>query len=167
MSSRSTAIGDRRQFFDIQDDRPNPVLGDRSALRQNDGDWLADITHGIGGDPRLKEPLGPWQWEEAQRDGRHRADLRRRDDGPNAGNNARRSRVEAANSAMRDRAAQDRCVQHSFALQIPDKLASAAQKPQILGPLDRAADITVRPDHGLLVFRYAARASSTASTIGM
>src|ERR1051326_8998644 len=149
MPSRGPAIRDRRQFFEIQDDRPDPVLGDRSAIRQNDRDWLADITHAIGGDHWLKKPLSPRQWEETQRDGRDRADLRRRDDGPNAGNKAHRIRVEIANSAMRDRAAQDGSVQHSLALQIAHKLASAAQKPQILDPLDRAADVTVRPDHGL------------------
>jgi hypothetical protein len=30
---------------------------------------------------------------------------------------------------------------------------AAAQKPQILDPLDRAADVTVRPDHGFSAFR--------------
>src|SRR5438477_5847933 len=68
---------------------------------------------------------------------------------------------------MRDRAAQDCRMQHSLALQISDKLAAAAQKPEIFYPLDRAADIPVRPDHGLSAFRYAARASSKASSIGM
>ena len=58
-------------------------------------------------------------------------------------------------------------MQHSPTLQIADKFAAAAQKPQILDPLDRASDITVRPDHRLSLFRYAARASSTASMIGM
>jgi hypothetical protein len=38
-------------------------------------------------------------------------------------------------------------------LQIADELAAAALKAQILDPLDRAADIPVRPDHGLLSFR--------------
>jgi hypothetical protein len=35
-------------------------------------------------------------------------------------------------------------------LQIADKLAAAAQKAQILDPLDRAADIPVRSDHDLI-----------------
>ena len=58
-------------------------------------------------------------------------------------------------------------MQHALALQIADKLAAAAQKARILDPLDRAADIPVRSDHGLFACRYAARASSTASTIGI
>jgi hypothetical protein len=58
-------------------------------------------------------------------------------------------------------------MQHAVPLQIADELATAAQKARILDPLDRAADIPVCPDHGLSAFRYAARASSTASTIGM
>ena len=44
-------------------------------------------------------------------------------------------------------------MQHALALQIADELAAAAQKAQILDPLDRAADISVRPDHGLSAFR--------------
>jgi hypothetical protein len=40
-------------------------------------------------------------------------------------------------------------VQHAQAPQIADKFAAPAQKPQILDPLDRAADVTVGPDHGL------------------
>ena len=59
----------------------------------------------------------------------------------------------AANAAVCDGAAQDRGVQHSVALQIADELAAAAQKTQIFDPLDRAADVAVRPDHGLSPFR--------------
>ena len=59
----------------------------------------------------------------------------------------------AANAAMRDRAAQDGRMQHALAPQIADELAAAAQKAQILDPLDRAADIAVGPDHGLSAFR--------------
>jgi hypothetical protein len=53
---------------------------------------------------------------------------------------------------MRDRAAQDRGMQHALASQIADKFAAASQKAQILDSLDRAADVTVGPDHGLSVF---------------
>ncbi len=49
--------------------------------------------------------------------------------------------VAGDDAAMRDGAAQDRRVQHALALQIADELAAAAQKAQILDPLDRAADI--------------------------
>ena len=44
-------------------------------------------------------------------------------------------------------------MQHAFTLQIADELAAAAQKPQILDPLDRAADVAVRADHGLSALR--------------
>ena len=40
-------------------------------------------------------------------------------------------------------------MQHAVALQIADEFAAAAQKTQIFDPLDRAADVAVRPDHGL------------------
>jgi hypothetical protein len=54
---------------------------------------------------------------------------------------------------MRDRAAQDRRVQHALTPEIADKRATSAQKPEILDPLDWAPDVTVCPDHGLSVFR--------------
>jgi hypothetical protein len=44
-------------------------------------------------------------------------------------------------------------MQHALAPQIADELAVAAQKAWILDPLDRAADIPVRPDHGLSALR--------------
>ena len=90
MPSRRAAIGDRRQLFKIQDERPDPVFGERRAIRQDDRDRLADITQATRCNDRLKEPLGPGQRQQAQRDGRHRADLRRRDNGPDAGDSARR-----------------------------------------------------------------------------
>jgi hypothetical protein len=52
---------------------------------------------------------------------------------------------------MRARAAQDRGMQHALAPQIADKFAAAAQKAQILDSLDRAADVTVGPNVGLLI----------------
>ena len=54
---------------------------------------------------------------------------------------------------MCDRAAQDHRVQHALTPEIADKLAAAAQKAEILDPLDRAADVTVYADHGLSAFR--------------
>jgi hypothetical protein len=39
--------------------------------------------------------------------------------------------------------------QHAVAHQIANEFAAPAQKAQIFDPLDRAADVTVGPDHGL------------------
>ena len=41
----------------------------------------------------------------------------------------------------------------SASARIADKFAAATQKAQILDPLDRTADVTVRPDHGSSVLR--------------
>ena len=43
-------------------------------------------------------------------------------------------------------------MQHALTPQIADKFAATAQKAQVFDPLDRAADIAVNADHGL-VFR--------------
>ena len=52
----------------------------------------------------------------------------------------RRRRIDRADAAVRDRAAQDRGVQRVRARHVVDELAAAAQEAQVLQPLDRAAD---------------------------
>ena len=52
----------------------------------------------------------------------------------------RRRAFDRADAAMRDRAAQDRRMQHALAAQIVDVLPAPGEKAQILQPLDRAAD---------------------------
>jgi hypothetical protein len=61
--------------------------------------------------------------------------------------------IDRGDEAVRNRAAQDGRMQHALAPQIANELAAAAQKAWILDPLDRAADIPVRPNHGLSLFR--------------
>jgi ferredoxin len=77
----------------------------------------------------------------------------KRIDSAHAGDSVRCGRIDSANPAMRDRAAQDRGMQHALAPQIANKFAAAPQKAKVLDPLDRTADVTVRPDHGFSVFR--------------
>ncbi len=152
-SPGSPPMRNRRQLLDIECDRTEPVLGQRRAVAQHDRDRLADIAHAVGRDYRLQKPLGPGQGQKAQRDARHGPDLRCRDDGAHPAYGKRGGGVDCGDEAVRDGAAQDGRMQHALALQIADKLAAAAQKAQILDPLDRAADIAVRPDHGWLAFR--------------
>ena len=153
MSSGSPAIRYRRQLFNIQRDRPDPVLGECGAVGQDDRDGLTDIAHAVDRDNRLQKPLGSGQGQKAQWDRRDRPDLSCRDDSAHAGDGVRSGCVDSAKAAMRARAAQDRGMQHALAPQIADKFAAAAQKAQILDSLDRAADVTVGPNHGLSVFR--------------
>lgn len=68
---------------------------------------------------------------------------------------------------MRDWAAQDRRVQHSVTREVGDVFAAPAQEAEILDSLDWGTDIAVDEGHDLSALRYAARASSTALTIGM
>jgi len=68
---------------------------------------------------------------------------------------------------MRGRAAQDRRMQHSLAHEVSNVFAAPAQEAQILDPLDWSTDIAVDGGHDLSPLRYAARASGTASMIGI
>jgi hypothetical protein len=50
-------IRDGRQLFDIESDRAEPVLGQRRAVGQHDGDRLTNIAHAVGRDHWLQEAL--------------------------------------------------------------------------------------------------------------
>ena len=152
-SPGSVPIRDGRQLFDIEGDCADPILGQRRAVTQHDCDRLADIAHAVCRDHRLQEALRAGQGQKTQRDARHHADVFSRDDGAHPSYGKRGGGVDGGDEAVRDGAAQDGRMQHALALQIADELAAAAQKAQILDPLDRAADIPVRPDHGLSAFR--------------
>jgi hypothetical protein len=75
--------------------------------------------------------------------------------------------VEGLDPAMCDRAAQNGRMQHPLAHEVGHIFAAPAQEPQILDPLYRGADIAVDEGHGSSPLWYAARASSTAPTIGI
>src|SRR4029077_9781257 len=62
------------------------------------------------------------------------------DDRVDAGPRQRRRTIDRTDAAMRHRAAQDRGVQHVFAVQIVDVLPAPGKKTEILQPLDRTAD---------------------------
>jgi len=146
-------IRDGRQLFDLEGDRADPVLGQCRAVTQHDRDRLADIAHAVGRDDWLQKALRAGQGQKTQRDARHGPDVLRGDDGAHPCYGERGGRVQGSDEAVRNGAAQDGRMQHVLALQITDELAAAAQKARILDPLDRAADIPVRPDHRLSAFR--------------
>ncbi len=72
-------------------------------------------------------------------------------DGAHAGPGERRARVDRADAAVRDRAAQDRRVQQIGAREIVDELPAPAQETRILEPLDRAADEGVAHGSAVLI----------------
>jgi hypothetical protein len=76
----------------------------------------------------------------------------RRNNGTHPCYGKRGTGIDDGQQTVRNGAAQDGRVQHALALQIADELATAAQKAWILDSLDRAADVTVCPDHGLSAF---------------
>ena len=80
VSPGNVAIRHGRQLFDIEGDRADPVLGQRRAVTQHDGDRLADIAHAVGRDHWLQEALRAGQGQKTQRDARHCPDVFRRDD---------------------------------------------------------------------------------------
>jgi hypothetical protein len=141
-----------RQRLDLQADRLDPVLGQSGAVGDDDCDRLAGIAHALCGDNRLTERLGRRRSLQPQRDTGQGADLGCGDDRVDAGDRQCRRDLDAADAAVRDRAAQDCGVQHAGAHEIADIFAAAAQKAQVLDPLDRAADVPVE-DHGFSPLR--------------
>ena len=76
------------------------------------------------------------------------ADILGGEDGAYAREHAGCRHIDAANAAVRDGAAQDRRMEHAVAGKIVDKFTAAAQKAQVLQPLDGAADQGVDGSHG-------------------
>ena len=142
------AIGDGRDVRDVDLDALDCILGQRPALRHDDGQRLADEPHLVRGDDRLDETLEPFDGGETDRDGRDdRADVGCGEDRRDAGTSPCRAQCDVANSAVRHGTAHDGRVQQAFAREIGNETAAPGQQPGVLDPLDRLTDIGVRP-HG-------------------
>ncbi len=141
--ARRVAIRHRRQRLDIDHDRFERILGNRRAVRHDDGDRLADIAHLVVGDDRLLVALELRQRLLPQRNFRHVADIRRRDDSAHAGARARGLGIDGADAAVRNRAAQDDGVQDAVEREVVDILSAAGEKAEVFETLDRAADESV------------------------
>ena len=138
---RDVTVGDRRQRLDVDIDERERVLGDAGALGEHQRDRLADIAHLGFRDHGLPERLEFRQRLQSHGNAGHAvADIPRGDHGMHAGECERAGNVDRADAAVRDRAAQDRGVQHVLAGEIVDILPAPAQEAQVLAALDRAAD---------------------------
>jgi hypothetical protein len=160
-------VGNDRQLLDIERDLFDTVLGERCTIGQHDRDRFADIANPLRGNDRLTERLRGRRGLQPERYSWHGADLGRGDHGVHAADCQRRLRGDGANTGMCNRAAHDGRMQHSVTREVGDVFAAPAQEAEILDPLDWGTDIAVDEGHDLSALRYAAPASSTASTIGM
>ncbi len=117
------------------------------------GQRLADVAHLVVGNDRLLERLELRQQllpHGDNRDGAHALpqDVGGSDHRAHAGSLERGARIDGANAAVRDRASQDDRVQCVRLRHVVDELPPAAQKAQVLQPLDRAADEGIDRAHG-------------------
>ena len=146
--SRGEAISDGGQRLDVDLDQAERILGNAGSVGEHERDRFADITHLRLGDHRLAEPLEFRQRLQPHRHARHALpDIRRGDHAVHAHERERRRSIDRADAAVRDRAAQDRRVQQSFAREIVDELPAPAHEAQVLQALDRAADERVDRSH--------------------
>jgi len=169
--ARLIAIGHRRHRLDIDRNGLQRILGQSRRVGDDDGQRLAHITHLAVGNDRLFEAPDFRRRIVTQRNGRHLADIGGRNDRMNAGPRQRDRGIDRADAAVRDRASQDRGMQHAFAVQIVDVLPTSREEAQILQPLDRAADeqiagaLSSRAHMTMLVFRFSrARATLSAAS---
>ncbi len=144
---RRVAIGNGGPMVDIEHDRLRRVLGALGAVGQHNGDRLADIAdHGIG-QHRLRKRCDR-RIRPSKRDGRDRPpDILRGHDGVHARHCQGRSRIDRTERPVRHRTAHDRGMPLPRSRQVVDVLAAPAQEPQILHPLDRAADEGIDVSH--------------------
>ena len=142
------AVGNRGERRDLDRDHLGRILGERRGFGDDHSQRLADIADLAGRDHRLLERDEGIELLLAERNGRHLAevsfDVGRRDHGVHARACTRCSRVDRNDAAMGNGAAQDHRMELAGARDIVDILALAAQEPQILDPLERAADEGVR-----------------------
>ena len=162
-------VRNRSKRLDSHVDFRRGILTNGPAVRQDDRQGLADIAHFFYGDDRLQvfleagngcKPYGN-AWD-------RRADIRRGDHGVDARHLQCRGGIDAGDAPMRHRAAQDRCVQQTGRLVVVDESASSGEETEIFGALHLLADIDIAGGTHCVASRfglYAARASSTASTI--
>ncbi len=154
---------------------PKASSASAGAVRQHDGDRLADIAHLVFGNDGLGYRLELRQRLQPHGNARHRmADILRRDDAVHPGKRARPRDIDRADAAVGHGAAQDGGMQKPLAREVIDIFPTPTQEAQVLEAFNRAADEGVDRPHGEALvaapslaasFLYAARASSTASTM--
>ena len=136
------------QVVDRDDDRFQRILCDGHTVGEDDRDGLADIAHLAGRERRLLERIELVERLQPQRHCRHLvAEIGGRQHRIDAGQVEGGLRIDAAQNAMRDGAAQDHGMQLILLRDVVDVDAAPAQQPQILDALDGTADIRIRRVH--------------------
>lgn len=149
--NRGCAVNNRGQRRDIESDCRCGVLGLLRRIGKHHRNWLAHVAHDFARDDRLRVRCGGRIWP-TERDRRNfRPDIGRGDDRAHASHGPRRAIINAAQPAVRNRAANERGMPLPRPRKIVEIAASPAQQAQILGPLDR------RPDIGVGALTIAAR----------
>ena len=132
---------DRRQLLVVHLDQLAGVLGGGAARGDDDRDRVADQPHLVGGQRRLRWAVDGLRADELERQralrhlgaGEHEGDARRA---------ASRDRLHTEDASVRERAAQERGVQHPGELQVVHVAAAAGQDARVLHAGDASADET-------------------------
>ena len=148
---RGLGIHHCRQLFQIEPDQLGGVLGLIAGLGDDDRDRLADMPDLVVREQRLLrveefvlDDSRPFAWH-AYLALRHRWD-QLREIGPgqrqhDSGCLRRPRQVDPSDTGMRQRAAYEHRMQHAGQHEIGDKLPLSGQKPPVLPPPHRIADI--------------------------
>ncbi len=99
-TGRRIGVHQRGQGLDRDGHKIGGILGNVGIGGEDDGDRLADIAHTIGGEDRLAIGVEAFDAGEAEIDRRNVGHVRRGPDRNDAGNVARRSRVDTADAPM-------------------------------------------------------------------
>jgi hypothetical protein len=134
-SPRSEHVGDDRQFIEIDSDLCGKVFRLGAGLGDAHSDHLADMTHLPCSEDRLLGDLETWQAGDCA-DGRDAGEIVVNEHTVPAP----RRLFDPAKAGMRERAAQERNLQHAWQSDIGDELAAATQKAVIFLAQKRCAD---------------------------
>ena len=138
---RLLRVHDRRQRLVVDLDQLQRVLGDVAVLGDDEGDLLALEADLVGGQHSLRvvgQRRHPGEVVTEQGRTRDALEHLARDDRDDAGQRLGRRRVDRQDARMRERAAQDRAVQHAGQVDVIDVVALAPDEALVLHALHRA-----------------------------
>ena len=160
-------IDDGGERFKLDGNVAERILGEVAAVRQHDGERLADMADFVLGERHLRalieDRVLDRRRRHEQRAGRPIiAEIGRGIDGDDTVAGARRRHIDRADAGVRDVAAQKSRIDHAGKLDVVDEQRLAAKQPRVLIAADRSAETTRGHDEDP---RSRSAASCIASTM--
>ena len=134
---RGFPAGHDGQRIDFDVDQFERVLGKLRGLGNDHGDRFAHVANLVARDRPLQETIDAFEGCKSQRDDWQRVEIGPGKGGDDAGLGLGRRKIDPHDTAMRDRTAQHREIDHAVERDIVDVGGFATQQTIVLEPLQR------------------------------